>query len=564
MLKKLRWQLLVVMLTLAAIGLLLLGQQPVLQEIVPVKPATGGIYSEALIGDYGRLNPVLDYYNSVDRDVDRLLYSGLVRFDGNGIPQGDLAESWGISADGKVYNFSIRANAVWHDNQPVTSDDVIFTVEVLRNEAIPLPSDQREMWKQVEVNKLDDKTLQFHLPEPFAPFLDYLAFGVLPRHLLGNLSPQDLVNAPFNLEPVGSGPYYFDHLTSENGRVTSVVLTAFEAYYQGRSYIDQVVFRYYPNAQSALAAYRADETLGINQVDLESLPEVLKEPGLNLYTGRLPYLTLIYLNLDSPQLPFFKEATVRRALMMGLNRQWMVDRLMGSQALIAHSPIFPGTWAYYDEISTPGYDPDQAVVLLKENGYTVPAEGGAVRAKEGVSLSFDLVFPNDPKFTSLAENIRQDWEKLGVQVNLKAVPYDELVNNYLEPRTYQAALVELNLARSPDPDPYPFWDQAAISGGQNYAQWNDRQASEYLERARINFDLAERTKSYRNFQVRFNSELPALPLFYPVYSYAVDGEVKNVRIGSFFDPSDRFNTFTSWYLVARRPAGVEDQPTTLP
>jgi len=149
-------------------------------------------------------------------------------------------------------------------------------------------------------------------------------------------------------------------------------------------------------------------------------------------------------------------------------------------------------------------------------------------------------------------------------VTIKAVPYEELVNSYLEPRSYQAALVDLNLARYPDPDPYPFWDQAQITGGQNYAQWNDRQASEYLEQARIIPDLAERAKAYRNFQVRFTNQMPALPLFFPVYSYAVDQSVQGVRMGPLFDTSDRFATILDWFLLAKRSTNLESTPTATP
>src|SRR3990170_661872 len=176
--KKIRWQILIVVLALVAIGVLLLGQQPTLLPIVlEIKPATGGVYTEGLVGSLGRLNPLLDYHNPVDRDVDRLLYSGLVRFDARGLPQLDLVESMGISQDGKIYNFSLRPEAVWHDGEPLTSEDVIFTVELMREEAIPIPQDLRALWKSIEVQALDEHTLQFRLPEPYAPFMDYLTFG---------------------------------------------------------------------------------------------------------------------------------------------------------------------------------------------------------------------------------------------------------------------------------------------------------------------------------------------------------------------------------------------------
>jgi peptide/nickel transport system substrate-binding protein len=559
--KKLRWPLLIAILALAAISVLLLSQKPaILQPIAEpvVQPAEGGIYAEGLVGSLIRLNPVLDYYNSTDRDVDRLLYSGMLRFDDRGLPRADLATSWGISRDGTIYNFSLDPTAVWHDGQPVTSDDVIFTIQMMSSDDSPLPADIRQFWQQIEVIRLDDKTLQFKLPEPFAPFLDYLTFGVLPAHLLGDLTLAQMVDNPFNLQPVGSGPYRFDHLITENGQITGIVLSGFKDYYGQPPYIDQIAFRYYPSATAAFAAYKAGDIAGIGNVTLDILPQVLNESGLNIYTTRLPALTLILLNLNNPQATFFQDVNVRKALMQGLNRQWMIDTLKSGQAILADGPIFPGTWAYYDGIERFSYNPDQAIALLREAGYTIPAAGGSIRAsQDGTLLSFELLYPDDPEHTAIAQAIQRDWAPLGVQVTLTALPYDQLVSEHLDTRNYQAALVDLNLSRSPDPDPYPFWHQAQTNNGQNYSQWDDRQASEYLEQARISTDLAERTRLYNNFQVRWSQELPALPLFYPVYTFAVSSEVRGVSIGPVFDPSDRFNTITSWYLVTRRSTGEE-------
>lgn len=210
--KKLRWQLLVVLLALAVIAVLLVSQQSTaIPGIVPeIQPASGGVYSEALIGTFGRLNPLLDHYNSADRDIDRLLFSSLIQHDDRGIPKGDLAETWAISRDGKVFTFSLRSNAKWHDGEPISAEDLLFTVDLMRNDQLPFPADIRGFWKQVEVVALDEKTIKFTLPEAFAPFMDYLSFGVLPKHLLENVPSDTLKDAPYNLKPVGSGPYRFD------------------------------------------------------------------------------------------------------------------------------------------------------------------------------------------------------------------------------------------------------------------------------------------------------------------------------------------------------------------
>jgi peptide/nickel transport system substrate-binding protein len=564
--KRLRWPFLIVLVALVAIALLLRNQQsPILQPAVaPAQPASGGVYTEALVGAPGRLNPVLDYYNPADRDVDRLIYSGLIRFDDRGVPQADLAESWGVSQDGKTYNFAIRPDAKWHDGEPVTTDDVLFTVDLLRQDSSSIPDDLRQFWNDVEVTAFDEHSLQFRLPEAFAPFLDYLTFGVLPKHLLESVPAGELADAEFNLAPVGSGPYRFSRFLTEDGQIKGVVLSAFEDYYFDRPFIDEVVFRYFPDASSALAAYQSGEVTGVSVIPTEILPQALKEPDLKLYTGRQPRLTLAYMNLGDPQLPFFQDANIRRALLMGLNRQGMVDQILSGQALVADGPILPGTWAYYDGLSREEYDPEGAIRLIEEAGYNLPASGEGPREKEGVRLAFELAHPDDAQSTAIAEAMKRDWERLGVEVTLKAMPFEQLLSDALEPRSYQAALVDLNLSRFPDPDPYPFWDQAQITGGQNYAKWDDRQASEYLEQARVTVDLGERAKAYKNFQVRFAQETPALTLFYPVYSYGVDQQVQGVRMGPLFDTSDRFATLPQWYLISKRPAEATPTPSPTP
>ena len=569
MMKKLRWQLLVVFLSLVAIGILLISQQPIrLPGVVEpvIEPTAGGIYSEALVGSLIRLNPLLDWNNQADRDVDRLIFSGLMRFDAQGLPGGDLADSWAYSQDGKVYNFSIRPNAVWHDGEPVTTADIVFTINLILEEAIPYPADQKELWGQVEVVELDERTIQFRLPEPFAPFLDYLTFGVLPAHLLADLSPEDLINDDFNLAPVGSGPYRFDRLLSEDGQITGVSLVANPDYYQQPAYIEQIIFRYYPDEAAALAAYETEEVAGLSQVTPATLPAVLKEPTLSLYTGRLPELTLVYLNLDNPQRPFFQDRDIRHALLEAINRQWIIDRLLNSQALLADGPIFPGTWASFENLERVSLNREKAIKTLRDAGYTIPASGGEVRTNEdGQSFSFELLYPDEAPYGEMAAAIQRDWLAIGVQVELTGLPYDELISDHLETHIFDAALVGLNFTRSPDPDPYPFWHQTQTTDGQNYGEWDDRQASEYLETARTTADIAERARAYRNFQVRFATEMPALPLFYPVYSYAVSAEVQGVQMGPLFDPSDRFQTVTDWFLVARAalptPEVVVSTPT---
>jgi peptide/nickel transport system substrate-binding protein len=563
--KQLRWQILIVLVTLGVVAVLLFSQQaPVTSGPFLPQPEQGGIYTEGLVGSLGRLNPLLDWNNAADRSINRLLFSGLIRFDERGLPQADLAEGWGVSEDGTIYNFTLREDAVWHDGTPVTSDDILFTVERMQSAGSLYPQDIKDLWEKIEVTQLNDKNFKFTLPEPYVPFIDYLTFGILPKHLLDAVAPEQMPDAEFNINPVGSGPYRFDHLLVEDGQIMGVVLTISDTYYGVQPYLEQVVFRYYETSADALDAYRQGEVLSVSEITPDVLEAALEEPDLRVYTSRLPQMTFVLFNLNNAEVAFLQDPALRRALMMGTNRPYVINSLLKGQAVLTDGPILPNSWAYYDGIERIEYNPDEATRLLKNEGYVVPAGGGDVRAKEGTPLSFTMLHSDDTVHTQIAEMIQEQWALIGVNVELQAVPYDSLATEHLVPRSFQAALVDLNLARTPDPDPYPFWHQAEATGGQNYSQWDDRAASEYLEQARVTTDYTLRTRLYRNFQVVFAKELPALPLFAPVYSYGVDSEVQGVQVAALYDPSDRLATFSNWYLLTRRALDQTEIPTTAP
>ncbi len=549
--KRFRWQLIIIFITGIIVGILLIAEQQTDTPVFEPEPVQGGIYSEALIGSMQRWNPVLDFYNPVDRDVDRLIFSGLLKFDDRGNPQADVAESWAYSFDGTVYNFTIRDNVYWHDGERLTTDDILFTIELLREGVNVIPEDIQNLWQEVEVIALSDKTVQFRLPEAYAAFPDYLTFGILPAHLLADLPFEEIIDSSFNMQPIGSGPYKFERLLVEADQIIGVVLTANEDYYIKRPYIDQIVLRFYPDGFSAFQAYQEGFVQGIGSVSNDILPDVLKETDLALYTGRSPEMGIIFLNLNNPEVSFFQEPEIRKALLQGINRQLIIDRLLNGQGILANGVIMPNTWAHYDGLEPVEFDLDAAKIVLREAGYVIPSEGGPVREKEGQKFEFELIYPDDELYQLIAEQIQSDWAKLEISVILQPLPYDELVNSRLQPRAYEAALVNLDLSRSPDPDPYPFWDQSQATGGQNYSQWDSRVASEYLEQARVSNDQAERARLYRNFQVIFHTDLPSLPLYFATYNYAVDKTVQGVRVGPVFDSSDRFVTIKDWFLLAQ-------------
>jgi peptide/nickel transport system substrate-binding protein len=258
---------------------------------------------------------------------------------------------------------------------------------------------------------------------------------------------------------------------------------------------------------------------------------------------------MIFLNLDNPKVNFLQETNYRKALLMAINRQSIINQLYGGQAVVVDGPILPGNWAYYADLAKVEYSPEFAQQELTKLGYTIADDGFTLVSSDGATIQLELLCPDTELHQMIAERIKDDWSKLGLQVELIIKPYDAVIAD-LESRDYQAALIDIDLSGSPDPDPYPFWAQSQIQSGQNYSQWDNRTASEYLEQARISLITTDRERLYRNFQVIFQQELPSLPLFSPIFNYAVTSKIKGISLGPFYNKSDRFYTISSWYILA--------------
>jgi len=566
--RNIRWQLLIAIGGLALVVVMLIGQTPD-QAIVPAQPVAGGVHSEALIGQIIRLNPILDSSNQPDRDIDRLIYHGLLHFDSRGIPVPDLAKSWAISADATLYTFTLRDDAVWHDGEPVASDDIVYTYSKLQDADYPGPEDIHELWSQVNIIRLDDRRVQFQLPEPFAPFLDYLTVGLLPDHLLRGVSASDLIDHPFNLDPVGTGPFHLDQYILEENIITGVSLVAFDEFYGQRPFLERIEFRLFENEQDALKAYHNGEVKGIGHLGEGILDEALSLPAMNVHSARLPRIGLIFLNTQNPEKDFLSEKTIRRAFGLAINRQWIIDQVFRGQAVQPIGPIMPGTWAFAEGINALPFNPTEAAQILEREGWELPAGASPgtaeyQRVKDEEILSIELVHLEDYTHTQIAEWVKRYWEVIAVQVDLIPVSSDSLFEDFLQPRSYQAALAELDLGSYPDPDPYPIWHDSQTETGQNYSGFSDRNISIWLEQARTTPDRGRRSELYTSFQYRFQDQLPAILMYYPIYNYGIDAQVQGVAVGPLYDPSDRFNNVFDWYLVARRGVSSEIEETPQP
>ncbi|MFO7682605.1 MAG: ABC transporter substrate-binding protein [Chloroflexota bacterium] len=550
----LRWQILLAVIALGLVFALLsfeaqttgLWQAPGLCSM-PV-PTTGGTFVEGVLGAPQTLNPLLADTYPVDQELNSLIYDGLTRYGDNGLLEAALAESWSVSEDGLTVTFRLRPDGVWHDGEPVTAVDVVFTYGLLQAEDYPGPAAVGELWQSVNIQQIDDLTVAFTLPEPYAPFLDATTRGILPAHLLDGETAVSLQTSAFNKAPVGTGPFMVDESVDwqENGRLR--LLPNPNTWPQGVN-IAALEFQFFPDEESLLNAFQNNTIHAINRVSDSALPLLAAQPEARLFTAPDNRYTILLFNLDQPPSGLPANPSGRQALVYALDRPAVIGEALNGQGIPLEGPYLPTSWAYNPGLLTPyNYDGAAAAAALDAAGWLLP-EGGSVRQKDGAPLLINLLTLDTPANRSLATVIGEQWNRAGVNAQITLAANVAELRQQLAVGAFDAALVEF--APPGDPDLYDFWSQEAVVRGSNYAAWNNRKASEALEFGRQTWPVEERRPFYDTFQRFYNQDLPALTVFQHVYTYALSPEVNEAEIGLITQPRDRYQTLAQWFLLYR-------------
>jgi peptide/nickel transport system substrate-binding protein len=536
-----RWQ--AVIAVLAILAILILTGYAAFRTTTVLIPDYGGTYREGVAGNPRYINPLLSTFNDVDRDLAALVFRGLTVADERGQIQPDLAEHWEISPDNLSYTFYLRRDVRWHDGTPFTADDVVLTIDLLRSPDLPGQQQVAELWRTVKVERSDSYTVRFTLTEPFAPFLHYTTIGLLPAHLLKDVPAKALADDPFNLHPVGTGPFRVSEVSAQHA-----LLQAYPDVYGGRPYLDSVEFIFYPDYASVFAAYRRGEVDGISRVAPEYLDEAAADANLNLYLPPLDGYALVFLNLERPVL---QEKEVRQALLLASDRQRIIDQILDGQAMLADGPVMPLSWAYEANLPQYAYDPAAAIALLEKAGWK-DEDGDGVREKGDLRLEFTLLTNDDETRIQIINELARQWAEVGIHAVPQAAGVAGVVRDFLLPRNYDAVFYEWQELQT-DPDFYSQWHSTQRLGmGQNLTGFSNEPADLLMEEARGTTNEERRAMLYRQIQRIIAEDVPALPIYHPLYAYAVSKQVQNVRVGPLHDYPDRFRTISEWYINMRR------------
>lgn len=539
MVRRIRWQILIAVLTaLLVFGLL---GSAALSTAASTEPLSGKIYVEGVVGAPRQLNPLAQSAGAspAERDLAALLFAGLTRIGPDGRVQPDLAARWTVSDDGTVYTFTL-ADRAWHDGAPVTVDDVLYTVRSVQNANFPGDPALATLWRNVLVSKIDERTVRFELSMPFAPFPSVARLPILPAHLLRSLRPEQWDTAPFSLRPVGAGPYRLLALDSQQAVLVPHQLGT-------QASVDHLVFRFYPTVESALLALSRHEVQGVASVPAAGRRAPDPPRRTQRIAAPLADYTLLAFNLtqaplDDPQL--------RRALALGINRELLIDAVLGGQGQRIDTPILPGTWAAASDAELPAFRRSAAQQALGELGY-VDGDGDGWVEAEGERLVLPLLIPDTTDAGAIAAELSRQLREIGVGLDVQRLPAID-VQTALAAHSFTLAVHSWSGVGA-DPDAFALWHSSRADGGANYAGLRDDQIDQLLVSGRETSDPDERARIYAEFARRWAELIPSLPLYQSVLTYDIDEAigVEQPAPPLLTSRADRFSLLDSWTIPER-------------
>lgn len=503
------------------------------------RPAPGGVFREAEIGQPLSLNPLLDPQDPILADISRLAFAGLVRVLDGGRIEGDLADRWTTTDAGSTYSFHLRDGAQWQDGQPVTPADVLTTVAILQSPDYPGPAGLAAVWRSVHAEAVDSRTIRFRLDRPYSSFIEACSIPLLPSHLFRPEDAAGLRDHPASYQPVGAGPFRIAEVN-----LAGLRLVRFDGYAGVRPYLAEVDLNYYPDLGAAASALRDGQVDGLLGLRPSQLGALRDQSGYLVQTLTLTQQQItLYLNQRNAILG---DRRVRQAIELGVDRARALGESLPGDAAPAFGPIAASSWAYSDLVEL-SPDPFAARSLLDTAGWL----GSSFRVQGSRTLHLRLSVPLDDGLIALAERIKAQLQAIGFQIDLQPANELDLYRERIGPRAYDLALLRVWLG-SIDPDPYPLWHSSQARTGFNFAAYERAETDLLLEAARADGDSGRRRSALEAFQRLWLEDVPSVVLANPIATYVTGRQFHGVRLGITPEPSARFQHVAEWYVQTER------------
>ena len=471
-----------------------------LQNRIELVPKRGGQYREGKIGQPIFINPVISG-NEADRDIASLVYSSL----------SDLISDYQIEEETN-YLVKLKQNLLWNDGQPLTSDDVLFTVKTIQDPDTHSPLFQA--WQGIVVERVSELQIRFVLRNSYVFFADSLRnLPIMPQHIFGKIPAANLRLSNYNLEPVGSGLYEYDRFSKrKDGFITQYQLMMNENYFGKKPYIEKFIFKFYENEDDLISAFNRREIDGFGGISPSKIGNLSLSKNVRGIVIDNYYAVFFNQNINSN----LKDKNVRLALAQAVDKKQIIEKAFNGEALEVGEPI-------------------AALAAL---------DLAAIRDKK---IELNLIVPQIYFLIKTAEIIKENWDAIGVKLNLIVLNPNDIVNQVIRSRDYEMILFGINPQNKEDL--FSFWHSSQkFYPGLNLAIYGNPQADKLMEEIRQTNDLSERQLKSKNLQTIISQSLPAIFLYSPKYFYVSVNDLGGFKEKFLNTASDRFQNVKNWYV----------------
>ncbi len=511
------------------------------EKYLTERPISGGQIKEGVIGSPRFINPVLASSNT-DRDLTTVVFSGLMKKSVSGDMQEDLAANYIRSEDGLTYTFKIKDSAFFHDNTKVTSEDVVFTINQIKDGKLKSP--YQAAWQNVSVTRIDEKTVEFNLISPYTSFLENTSIGILPSHIWKELDTDDFTFSDRNIYAIGSGPYKISHVEKKkNGLIESITLKSFKNYSGSRVYIDKIKFIFYKNEADLIKAFRKNKVDQINAISGEQA-KILESEGEKLINIKLSRVFGIFLNANKQEI--FRNKDIVKAIDLSINKDEIVSLVLGGYGKTINSPI-PSKIYDNQEITTSDRQTqiNEANTILDKEGWIMQSDG--IRKKDGKNLTFSISTGDAIELQKAVEVIKNNLKDVGVLAEIKVFEIGNLNQSIIRPREYESLFFGQIISN--ESDLFAFWHSSQRNDpGLNIANYTNIKVDGLLEKILASKDEAEKNKYFQDLEKEISQDRPAIFIYSPDFIYLMDKNVKNAMIDKITTPSERLNHVNEWYI----------------
>lgn len=540
--------------------------------LVPV-PASGGTLHEGVIGTPRFVNPLLASTDA-DRDITRLVFRGLMQKDGEGNIIPDIAESYTVSADGLVYTFKLK-DAYFDDKQPITADDVFFTVKSAQDAT--LKSSKRVEWIGVMAKVEDPKTITFTLKQAYAPFLESTTLGIIPKHIWEKISYEGWIYSDNNSKKVvGSGPYKIKSISQNSSGIPDFYELVASRTKNGPSpLIDTIEMHFYSSEDSFIAGYENGTIDVLGGIDPEKA-KILSKEGAHILSSPLPRVFGLFFNQSNAKI--FTDATVRKAIRTAINNKQVVNDVLLGYGETITSPVPTENISSSNESNTSvTTNADDAKKILEKAGWKLGGDGIYVKSTakavttktttkkgtktvapppaspvvNGQRLSFEIATNDVPELKQAVDIIVSNLRAAGIEAIPKVYETSSLNQDIIRPRKFQSLF--FGEVVSNQSDLFAFWHSSQRNDpGLNISGYANPKTDKLLETALHTLDTSKLDDIYNSFEKEISADIPAVFIYSPTFIYAVRPTLDGITLGRIKSPEDRFNSINNWYLTTDR------------